>query len=318
MKAKTTRRQAPFDEGAILVVVDPHADSSAAVERGAWLAARTDAPLELFICDNERLVAGDERARARATAKHLTRLRRLADRLELPSTQVGVDVDWSLPVSEGITRKVAASSPSIVVKSTHYRSMSKSTISSPTDWELIDHCPAPLMLVKSRPLSDAPRFLAAVDPMREHGKPPDLDRSILSFIKRLRERVGGVVHVMHAFEAQPVPPVPFEAPQSNHVLTTQPDLVDGIRRQHAQALEGLVAQSSIDGAVTHLASGDPVDALASCAEQLAPDFVVMGAVPRGGLKRVLVGHTAERAIDSLACDLIVVKPKGHEASIPPS
>ena len=34
----------------------------------------------------------------------------------------------------------------------------------------------------------------------------------------------------------------------------------------------------------------------------------MGAVSRSGLKRVFIGNTAERVLDDLPCDVLVVKP----------
>jgi universal stress protein E len=34
----------------------------------------------------------------------------------------------------------------------------------------------------------------------------------------------------------------------------------------------------------------------------------MGAVSRTGLKRIFIGNTAEHVLDSLRCDVMVVKP----------
>ena len=34
----------------------------------------------------------------------------------------------------------------------------------------------------------------------------------------------------------------------------------------------------------------------------------MGAVSRAGLKRIFIGSTAEHVLDSLHCDVLVVKP----------
>jgi universal stress protein E len=34
----------------------------------------------------------------------------------------------------------------------------------------------------------------------------------------------------------------------------------------------------------------------------------MGAVSRSGLKGLFIGNTAERVLDSLTCDVLVVKP----------
>jgi hypothetical protein len=40
----------------------------------------------------------------------------------------------------------------------------------------------------------------------------------------------------------------------------------------------------------------------------------MGAVSRSGLKRVFIGNTAERVLESLTCDVLVVKaPHGEKA-----
>ena len=45
-------------------------------------------------------------------------------------------------------------------------------------------------------------------------------------------------------------------------------------------------------------------------------IVVMGALARAGLKRLLIGNTAERVLDHLPCDLLVIKPRGLRAKLP--
>ncbi len=43
--------------------------------------------------------------------------------------------------------------------------------------------------------------------------------------------------------------------------------------------------------------------------------VVMGAVSRSRLDRMLIGNTAEKVLDKLECDVLIVKPedvKAHE------
>jgi universal stress protein E len=37
-------------------------------------------------------------------------------------------------------------------------------------------------------------------------------------------------------------------------------------------------------------------------------IVVMGAISRSGLARLVVGNVAEQVLDSLACDVLVLKP----------
>jgi len=49
---------------------------------------------------------------------------------------------------------------------------------------------------------------------------------------------------------------------------------------------------------------------------LSADIVVAGVVSRSALKRVLIGHTAERLLDCLRCDLLIVKPAEFESAVP--
>ncbi len=41
----------------------------------------------------------------------------------------------------------------------------------------------------------------------------------------------------------------------------------------------------------------------------------MGAVARGRLQRAAIGSTAERVLDHLPCDVVIVKPPGFDSSV---
>ena len=58
----------------------------------------------------------------------------------------------------------------------------------------------------------------------------------------------------------------------------------------------------------HLLEGAPDVLLPGAARRLRAGTVVMGAISRRGLKRVFPGNTAERLLDDLRCDVLVVKP----------
>ena len=45
-------------------------------------------------------------------------------------------------------------------------------------------------------------------------------------------------------------------------------------------------------------------------------IVVMGAISRSGLKAAFIGNTAERVLDDLPCDLLVVKPQRFANRVP--
>jgi universal stress protein E len=44
----------------------------------------------------------------------------------------------------------------------------------------------------------------------------------------------------------------------------------------------------------------------------------MGAVSRSGLQRVFSGSTAERVLDALSCDVLVIKPRGTKTRVKPA
>ena len=46
------------------------------------------------------------------------------------------------------------------------------------------------------------------------------------------------------------------------------------------------------------------------------DILAMGAIARSGLKRVLIGSTAERVLERLPCDVLVVKPPEFAQNLP--
>ena len=46
----------------------------------------------------------------------------------------------------------------------------------------------------------------------------------------------------------------------------------------------------------------------------------MGAIARSVFERAIVGHTAEKTLEHVPCDVVIVKPDGFEspiAAIPP-
>jgi universal stress protein E len=50
--------------------------------------------------------------------------------------------------------------------------------------------------------------------------------------------------------------------------------------------------------------------LCDAAGELPADVVVLGAIARGRMREMLVGGTAERVLDRIACDVLVIKPPG--------
>lgn len=302
------------DINTVLAVIDPTAGEHPVLSRAGWLAEKTGASIDLFICDYDRYLAGERffdsaslgKARAGLMQRNLERLGKLAQPLLDRGLAVTVDAVWDRPLHEGIVRKVERSRPDLVLKDTHYHQPLRRSIFSNTDWSLIRDCPAPLMLVKPSSRSGLSRVLAAVDPVHERDKPSDLDHEIIGSAIRLCTAVGAELHVVHAFDPAPAYAVSADA-MSFPIAEPVNELMLTLKRRHRAALDDLVARYSLPPANVHLAEGDARDVLVNKIEALDADLLVMGAVARGAVQRLLLGSTAERVLDFVPCDLLIVK-----------
>jgi len=306
----------------ILVVVDPTAKEQPALDRAVWLAKKTGAAVELFICDYDQYLAGErffdsaslDKARKTLMAGHFKRLEKLAYGIRADGLNVSVDAKWDHPLHEGIVRKATAARSTLVVKDTHYHPAIRRSIFSNTDWNLIRECPIPLLLVKPRPISKKISIIAAIDPVHERDKPADLDRSILSIAQELCDDLGGELTVLHAFDPSPAYAVSADS-MAFPISAPINEMMDALKSKHDQAVDDLMQDYSVPADKIHVLEGDTRELLIALVEKLGASLVVMGAVARGAFKRFALGSTAELVLDRVPCDILIVKPVGFEPSI---
>ena len=67
----------------------------------------------------------------------------------------------------------------------------------------------------------------------------------------------------------------------------------------------------------HVCMGDVSGELQVLTRRIRAGVVVMGAVSRSALKRFFIGNAAERVLDRLDCDVLVVKPRGFKSQVTP-
>jgi universal stress protein E len=301
----------------ILAVIDPTSDLQLALDKATLLARRSGAALELFICDYDPALSGQpffdtaklRELREEFVSERVEFLEELADDLRGEGLAVETHVHWDNPVYRGVVRRVQESSPDLVVKDTHYHSAIRRTLFTNTDWNLIRACPAPLLLAKPAEWRPAPRVLAALDPEHLGDKPAALDHDILEYGGLLAQQLGGELHAVHAFF--PAAMLAAATSMSGVPLlsgASAAEIVEAERQRVSGLLAGLTGQHGLAPGRVHLEQGSAVDVLPRLVEKLAADILVMGAISRSRLQEVFLGSTAERVLDRLACDVLVVKP----------
>lgn len=298
-----------------LCVIDPTVEAQPALERAAWLASRTGAELELLVCYYDEFLAGtrlfDSAALKQARAETLEdcerRLERHAEPLRAAGLTVRTKALWVHPLHEGVARHAASIGADLVFKDTHHHSALSRALFTNTDWNLIRTCATPLWLVKPGALPETPVFIAAIDPMNAHDKPAALDDQILIMSKELGRITGGQVHAFHSYD----PRIAVSTTIANaYIPVSLPieEIERNMRAQHESRFKELTEFHGIDAERTHLLSGRTHEELPALAAKLGASVVVMGAVARNPLRRVFIGSSAERTLERLPCDLLIVKP----------
>ena len=310
------------EKKSILVVIDPTTKEQHALERATWIAKRMNASLELFICDYDQYLADgrffEEKALAKARASllagHVERLKKLAAKTSADGIVVTVDAVWDHPLHDGIVRKVLRTKPDLVVKDTHYHAAIRRALFSNTDWNLIRDCPASLLLVKPHDAGEVASVLAAIDPVNERDKPAELDHRILDTALELSTALGARLNVLHAFDPSPAYAVSADS-MAFPISMPMNELTQALKQRHEKAVADLMQNYDIPEANVQVLEGDVGELLVTLAEKLSADIVVMGAVARGVLKRLVLGSTAEKLLDRIPCDLLIVKPSNFQTTV---
>ncbi|HEX7374830.1 MAG TPA: universal stress protein [Steroidobacteraceae bacterium] len=310
----------------ILAVVDPTVETQSAVAKAACLARASGATLELFICDFDPALSG--RPFADTAAVRMLReefldergeyLEDLADELRAGGLNVETHVHWDNPLHRGILARIRESAPDLVVKDTHFHSLLRRTLFTNTDWNLIRTSPAPLLLAKSAGWPAHPRLLAAVDPGHLADKPAALDHDILDFAALLAQFVDGEVDAVHAFF--PAALLALTTGMGGLPLggeTAVDEIVAAERGRIEEGVRKLAAAHSLPAGRVHLVQGSAAEALPRAVVDLRADLVLMGAVSRSRLEELFIGSTAERVLDRLPVDVLVVKAPDFAEQMPP-
>jgi universal stress protein E len=299
----------------IMCVIDPTTDDQPAMERAAWLARNTGAELELFICYYNEYLSGDrlfdspslEKARQEIISGHEKNLDKLAAPLRESGVKVTTTAVWDHPLYEGVVRHAAATGADFVFKDTHHHSAVSRALLTNTDWNLIRTCAVPLWLVKKRDFANEPVLVAAIDPLNEHDKPAALDDEILVLTKALANTSGGEVRAFHSYD----PRIAVATATANaYIPVSLPfdEIEKQMREQHEKRFNEVIEFHGVDKDKSHLVAGLTHEELPELTEKVKADVVVMGAISRNRWKRLFIGATAERTLEHLPCDLLIVKP----------
>jgi universal stress protein E len=297
--------------GRILVAIaDPQDAMNHAVRRARELARNSGACIELFNAIPSAMSEGAVHAHAEQftrleTEQNSRRLERVANRLRRDGIIVNTRVQTGIPVHEAILRQVRLTNADLLVIEARKHNVLARLILTQTDFELIRHCRVPLLIVKGRAAWRRPRILAALDPFHANDKPRVLDDEIVEAARAVAAIVRGSIHAAHIYRRLGgyIPNLWGGSPAPGTTQAQEKAYEGEVRKQ----FYGALSRYGIAKSKAHLLCGDPAIELPVLARSIRAGLVVMGAISRSGVKRVFIGSTAEQVLDSLRCDVLVVK-----------
>jgi universal stress protein E len=304
----------------ILVVVDPTAvGRQAAVDKAALLARCLDASVELLICDIESALDDQVgKLRAHKTPASNDQLLDLLDALAAPMRgqriDVAVRIIYGNSLHDSLLDYVRGSNADLVVKDTHHHSFAKRTFLRNTDWYLTRGCPVPLLLTKKKAWGQPPVIMAAVDPNQANERVAALDRDILYLASSLAGRLRGDLHVIHTFV-----PMAFAAVVAAGNLRMTPEYSEAVQVENSfrfHQIEHVVRAYGVTRERLHVEMGTPGDCLTQTVTKCRTDVMVMGASSHGRWHRMVVGSTAATLLESIPCDILIVRPFDDAQAIP--
>ncbi len=297
----------------LVPIKNTRARSLPALTKAAQLAKALGARVQLFHGIAERLyvqsaeLAGMNLAQFADSRRQecIEELEALARSLRRKRITVTTSAEWDFPAHDAILRAARKFGADLIVLDAHPAAHRAPWLLRFTDWELLRLSPTPVLLVKKHKPYRRPTVLAAIDPTHAFAKPVRLDREILGTGAAIAESLRGTLHAVHAYDPMPV----ALAPSQLGAADAFPEIQAGIARRAWTDVERALGSTRIAPKCRHLVGRHPIDAIEEVAEEIHSSIVVMGAIARSGLKRLIVGNTAERVLDELSCDVLIVKPR---------
>ncbi|MDT8341379.1 MAG: universal stress protein [Longimicrobiales bacterium] len=293
----------------LLVTLDGSSFSEWALKYAAQLSRETGAAVELTSVHEPIPSFSYDEWEAAAfewTEEYLSRARaQLAGEVTAPVTAwVG-----SGQVVESLLDRADTIGADLIISATHGRgAFSRAWLGSVADG-LLRHATQPILLVrpeKGESPPENPAFRRIVVPLDGS----DFSESILPLAEGMTGLTGGELHLVRVVAY----PIEIASPYLPHTVQMNQEVVEEARAAAVEYLENIAAGLRHHGArVDTRVVVDSQAGHAICTEcrELDADLVVMATHGRGGLKRALLGSTADKVIRSAHTPVLVRRPPGE-------
>jgi universal stress protein E len=209
---------------------------------------------------------------------------------------------WNPRPWEGVLHAAERFDADLILKAAARQGVMGPVVRTPDDWNLLRSATVPVMLVKAQPWVEAPVVLCALDAFED--RHDELNRTLLDAAAALAGKLGGALHVVVAYPL-------FERWVGElGGLRDYEALREEVDREVRDRVVRLAREARVDYQRLHADEGRAEFVIASLAEDLNAEVVVVGTHARRGLKGILLGNTAERLVHHLTTDILTIHAPG--------
>jgi len=170
---------------------------------------------------------------------------------------------------------------------------------TPADWQLMRHCPEPVMIVGGRPWRQGGVALAALDLGSSSQKTLQLNEDILRQANKFCKASHAEMHVCYSM-AVPKALADLDLIDASSYERKMLENLDPIVRK-------LIDDAGLDRERIHLVSGKPAKEICRISEKIDAEVVFIGNKTRTSLRGRLMGNTAENVLHKVLADVVVIK-----------
>ncbi len=236
---------------------------------------------------------------AKSFAEHSEWLREQVTPYIAEGYKITTDVVPFEKLYEAVIESATKHQADFIVKPMRQHSLFETVVRTTTDWNLIRHCPFPLLLVSDQDTIRNRPVLAALDVCSGDENHDKLNDVVLASAGRLSSVLDSPTHAVNSWRA------PTQIMAVGSIDTTPYPSPDNLRKEHEEGLEKVTRDLSI--AKTHLGEGSPSYVINQVADEISAGVIVLGTVARKGISGALIGNTAEGVLQASNCDVMVVK-----------
>lgn len=263
----------------VFVVIDPERLVQPALERGEWVAKRNGAILYLYCCLGDEGVAADDPAAVFAAERTRSWLGRITAGIRESGITTEIQVEWSPNWRDRIALAAETSGADMIIKTVSRHSGLTRQLKATADWTLLRKARCPVLLIDPLRPPQPKKVLAAVKLNPDKEQYAVLNEQVLRLSHLLATALDAELHAVTVYRG---------------------DEIHFDRQRFAD-------QCGLPRNAVHAAEGSAHRQIAEVAQEIGADVLVIGCANRNVRDSgSFIGDTAQRIIDAVDTDLVVV------------